>query len=185
MFKPISISDDAFRAGQQAAHHETAVNNVFKVMHGFFGNLFLSKFANGQTNDAGEDTGVVSARQIWAHGLRDFDLSTVKTALARVMADHPEFPPSLPQFVALCKASQVRRVAPESQPRLGMDDALKAASNAKARADALAEYQRRVDAKKRATDATDGLPMLRQLIAQAVALAGGDEALTLRKLEAA
>ena len=180
--KPISIDADAFRTGPQANHQETVVNNVFKVLHGFFGNLFLSKFANGVTNAAGEDTGVMSARAIWAHGLRDFDLSTVKTALARVMAEHPEFPPSMPQFVALCKASQIRRVAPESQPRIGMDDALKAANNAKARAEALAQYQRRLDAEKRAVD---GLPLLRQLIAGAIAAAGGDEAQALRRMEAA
>lgn len=180
MLNPISIDADTFRTGQQAAHHETAVNNVFKVMHGFYGNLFLSKFATGQTNDAGEDTGVVSARQIWAHGLRAFDVSTVKTALARVMEAHPEFPPSMPQFVALCKACQIRRVAPESQPRISMDDALKAANNAKARSEALAQYQRRMEAEKRATE---GLPLLRQLIAGAISAAGGDEAVALRKLE--
>jgi hypothetical protein len=61
-----------------------------------------------------------------------------------------------------------------------MDSALQAEYSARARAEAMAAYQRRVAAEKRATD---GLPMLQQLVAQAVALAGGDEVATLRRLE--
>jgi hypothetical protein len=182
MFKPITISADAVRAGSTgSAEPDSAVSNVFRVLHGFYGNLFLGKFSNGQTNAQGEDTGVLGAKGIWTHGLRAFDVGVIKAALARVIDDHPEFPPNLPQFVAICKAIQPRKVAPESQPRLGMDSALQAEYSARARAEAMAAYQRRIDAEKRATD---GLPMLQQLVAQAVALAGGDEVATLRRLDA-
>ena len=37
-------------------------------------------------------------------------MGTVKAALRQCLEAHPEFPPSLPQFVALCKANAPREV---------------------------------------------------------------------------
>ena len=68
MLKLITPRLDDFKAEEQASTVDLA-NNVFKVFHGFYGNLFLSKFVNGQTGTDGIDQGVVSARAIWSHGL--------------------------------------------------------------------------------------------------------------------
>jgi hypothetical protein len=78
----------AFRPQPQSLPTE-AVNNVFKVLHGFYGNLFLSKFASGEVDERGDDKGVLSARQVWAHGLRAFDGQTVKAALSRCIESPP------------------------------------------------------------------------------------------------
>ena len=106
MFKPIEISAEAIKAAASPLPEE-AVNNIFKVMHGFYGNLFLSKFASGEVGEQG-DKGIVSARQIWGHGLRKFGPGTVKAALAQCMEAHPEFPPSLPQLQSLPNIHQCR-----------------------------------------------------------------------------
>ena len=170
MLKLITPRLDDFKPESQATPNDTA-NNVFKVFHGFYGNLFLSKFVNGQTGSDGVDQGVISARAIWTHGLRDFDLSTVKTALARVMDAHPEFPPTLPQFVALCKACAPRAVYVEALPPAKPNP----------------EIAKRALAAIRTTQATkpapNGLDLLKQAIADAVGCAGGDEAAELARLD--
>lgn len=177
MLKPIDPSA-AFRAQREPLPTDV-VNNVFKVMHGFYGNLFLSKFASGEMTDGGEDSGVVSARQVWAHGLREFDGHTVKAALGRCMASHPEFPPSLPQFVALCAAAKPREVYRSASyaPALEMSQELRD----KRRNEALAKARALVEQREAVEQA--GLNPLKRAIADAVAAAGGDEVGTLLRLD--
>jgi len=178
MLKLISPSLEQFKPQPAETSNDTA-NNVFKVFHGFYGNLFLSKFVNGQMDAEGVDQGVVSARGIWSYGLRDFDLSTVKTALARTMDAHPEYPPTLPQFVALCKACAPRQVYQHQAPAISMSAELRAERSKAARElalkNSLAEKQ----------DPPVGLQVLKLLIAEAVGLAGGDEARELMRLDRA
>jgi hypothetical protein len=177
MLKLISPNIEDFKP-QAAETTQGTANNVFKGFHGFYGNLFLSKFVNGQADASGVDQGVVSARAIWSHGLRDFDLATVKTALSRTMDAHPEYPPTLPQFVALCKACAPRQ-AYQHPVAISMSAELRAQRSKAARESALLAITP-TPAKK---EPLIGLPLLKQLIAQAVGLAGGDEAKTLIRLD--
>lgn len=89
---------------------EDIAKHVFRVLHGVFGNLFLSRFATGQVED-GEDAGVKNARRMWAFGLRDYHVVTVKAALARVLDTGGEYPPTLPQLRALCAAISPRQAS--------------------------------------------------------------------------
>lgn len=158
----------------QAAPTDDA-NNVFRVMHGFYGNLFLSKFATGEAMAGGGDGGVASARTIWAHGLRSFDVGTVKTALSRTMDAHPEFPPTLPQFVALCKACAPRPVYRDTLPPPAIDRVAQMRN--------ACEHLAAAKAAAAAKPAPDGLSLLKQAIANAVACAGGDEGVELSRLD--
>ncbi len=180
MFKPVVVDAETLKRPQSPMPVDV-VNNIFKVFHGFYGNLFLSKFSTGEADAKGGDAGIVSARQIWGHGLRDFDAGTVKAALAQCMDRHPEFPPSLPQFVALCAANEPRE-AYRPEPALGMSQTLRSEYAAKARA-IVAKH----DAKAKPTFQTEpsaaGLDLLKQAIANAVATAGGDEVATLLRLD--
>jgi len=177
MLRPIDPSA-AFRPQRDPMTTDT-VNNVFKVMHGFYGNLFLSKFSSGEMTGGGEDSGVVSARQVWAHGLRDFDGQTVKAALGRCMDAHPEYPPSLPQFVALCAAARPRQAWRPAvhAPALEMSQELRD----KRRNEALAKARELVEQREAVEQA--GLNPLKRAIADAVAAAGGDEVATLLRLD--
>lgn len=173
MLKPITPRLEDFRAEPTTSPSDTA-NNVFKVFHGFYGNLFLSKFVNGQTDADGVDQGVVSARAIWAHGLRGFDVEVVKSALARTMDTHPEFPPTLPQFVALCKACAPREVYRVALPPAAPNPEIAK----KAREASLAMKK-----KSAATEPADGLNLLKQAIADAVRCGGGNEGAELARLD--
>ena len=186
MFKPVALTADEIRTPTPPLP-EQAVNNVFKVFHGFYGNLFLSKFSTGEVDANGGDAGIVSARQIWGHGLRNFDAGTVKAALAQCIEAHPEFPPSLPQFVALCHACRPREAYKPAANVIGMSQALRSEYAAKAREINEKHAKRAVD--KRLGAQADmgsyaGLDGLKSAIANAVACAGGDEVAELRRLDA-
>ena len=156
-----------------------AVNQVFKVLHGSYGSLFLAKFATGELDEHGKDKGIKSTRQVWAHGLRGMDAPTITTALERVLDTHPEFPPTLPQFVALCKAAKPSE-KPEELKRLGASGRAHSDATKEAREAALAKINRHKAEKVEESE----LNQLKSAIAGAVALAGGDEVQELKRLDA-
>lgn len=181
MLKPAHITDQQFQAAQQPVD-ETTVNNVFKVMHGYYGNLFLSKFATGVVDDRGRDKGVGSARTVWAHALRAFPDGVVLTALERCQVQHADFPPSLPQFVSLCKACAPRKTYQPEVPAIGMSQELRSRNAAKAR-EIFERHAARAAGRPVGAATEQGLPGLKALIAGAVAAAGGDEVAELRRLD--
>lgn len=184
MFKPIVVTPETVAQVAASAEAKRAqAGSVFKVMHGFYGNLFLSKFASGQMNDQGDDVGVINARSIWGHGLCTFDEQTIKTALANCMDRHPEFPPSLPQFVILCRAAAPRKTYQPAVPEIEMSQGLRSQYARKAREINVKHDELLKQREKGFTPLPMSLDGLKQSIAQAVALAGGDESATLMRLD--
>ena len=183
MFKPISVTAEFVRQTTPPMPAE-AVNNVFKVFHGFYGNLFLSKFATGALDADGADGGITSAKQIWAHGLRDFDGGTIKSALSQCITEHPQYPPSLPQFVSLCRANKPREAYRAPQPVIGMSQELRSKYARQAREINARHAQRAIDKRTGFIEIEPGLQGLKRAIANAVATAGGDEVAELRRLDA-
>lgn len=166
------------RAGQ--AQGTAAADAVFRAMYGFYGRLWLSKFASEQADANGADTGIAAAKPIWDYALRNFDLPTVKAALRQCLDRHPEFPPNLPQFVALCNANAPRAVF---KPQLPMSGALVAERNKSAREKLRAMRAELRTARQSEQPAEPGLPALFAAIADAVRCAGGDESAELVRLD--
>lgn len=194
MFEPI-IATDAQGLMQRAEaeqaqreHSLKRVSRVFQVLHGYYGTLFLTKFTNGVLNADGVDEGLLSTQRVWSSALGEFDGQIIRTTLDRVQSAHPEFPPSLPQFVAICRACAPREASTASHPNngpraLSMSGELRSSYAARARAvvekhDALARQRR-----SGAPVFDQGLAGLKQAIARAVADAGGDEAAELVRLD--
>ena len=176
-----NASPDAHQAAVRTA------NKVFKTMQGMYGSLFLSKFSTGKTGADGSDAGIVSARDVWAMALQRFDVATVVTALERLLSDFPEFPPSLPQFVALCNACRPRETYRPTQPAIGMSQAIRSEYAARAREINEKHAKRAVDKRLGAVVAVgslEGLDGLKSAIANAIANAGGDEVAALLRLDA-
>lgn len=190
MFKDVSaIAERAVGAASQEQRQDAVrvSNRVFKTLQGMYGSLFLSKFSTGKVLPNGGDAGVISARDVWAVSLQRFDAGTVGTALDRVLTDFPEFPPSLPQFVALCHACRPREAYKPAENVIGMSQTLRSEYAAKAREINEKHAKRAVDKRLGAQEDMGshvGLDGLKSAIANAVACAGGDEVATLLRLDA-
>lgn len=183
----------AMSAPERKAASLDNANSAFKALHGFYGALFLAKFATGELDHLKRDRGVLDAQEIWAYGLRDFDQSTVRGALARVM-DTPafvEFPPNMLQFRAICRACAPVVTHKREEPTtlaIGMSQKLR--SERAARNRAIVERHRYKptpqtfgQAAAADADAASGLDVLKVVIAQAVGLAGGNEAKKLHEFD--
>lgn len=171
------------RESEPAADPKKTVKGLFMLFHGWYGNLFLSRFESGDKDASGKDRGTMSAMSVWQHALDRFDGDVVRTAAERCQEDHPKYPPTLPEFVAICKAVQPRKAAPESQPGIAMSDELKSSYTARARAEAMARYRANINAEAGVVKAEKGVSGLHVLVAKAVALAGGDEVAVLRRFD--
>lgn len=179
MLKPIALTEGQFRT-EQPGPDEEEVKRVFMVLHGYYGSLFLSKFSTGVVDANGRDQGVANARRVWSQRLRSFDAQTIAAALESCQRQHPEFPPTLPQFVSLCAAAQPREVY--RAVGYDMPAEKRSAYAMQARAAIAAQSARRATAEE-STPAVAGLDGLKQAIADAVRTAGGDEAAALVRLD--
>lgn len=95
-------------SGAPAPEGNHAVKNLFLVMQGSYGALFLSKFATGVLDDQGRDLGVRAAMRVWRITLGKYSPAVIEAAVARLTAEHPDYPPHLPQFEAMCRAAMPR-----------------------------------------------------------------------------
>lgn len=180
-----AIADEAIRAAA-APVSQDAATFLFRMLHGNYGNLFFSKFATGEVIadgvDKGGDKGLVSARQVWAHRLRGFDAPTIKAALRRCEEKYIEFPPSLPQFLDLCRACAPRAQTPPPV-KVGMSGELRYNYAAEVRE----RNRRHIEAARQVAighvPVPESMVGLKLAIAGAVALAGGDEAAELLRLD--
>lgn len=161
-----------------------AVNAVFKAMHGNYGKQFLDKYATGKVDAKGHDEGVKSARLSWAHALKPYPLEVVGEAIEASRVAHPTFPPSLGEFEALCKARM-----PNLAARKQIAEQLRLTASGEAHSNATKEAREAFKAKFSAVlktkKAQEPSPLsgLFALVAQAIALAGGDEVAELKRLE--
>ena len=119
-----TLADNAVREAAQlpqpTEQTSIVVRKLFILMHGAYGNLFLSKFSTGEKDAEGKDKGVRAAMKIWDATLRKFAGDVIETAAGRLSQAHPEFPPNLPQFERLCDAAAPRQTYAEEHniPRL-------------------------------------------------------------------
>ncbi len=99
---------------------DVMVKQLFSLLHGAYGVLFLSKFATGMVDKQGRDKGVRAAMLVWGSGLRDYSGDVVRAAAERFMVQSPAMPPSLPQVQALCRAIMPRQTHAQEHglPRL-------------------------------------------------------------------
>ena len=94
---------------------EPRIKQLFMLLHGRYGTAFTSKFATGKLDAAGSDRGTLSAMLVWQSDLRRYADDVVQEAAQRCKDANPTFPPSLPEFEALCKACMPRETYAQQQ----------------------------------------------------------------------
>ena len=121
---------------------ERYVAKIFQELQGNYGSRFLNQWKTGQIIEGGEhhgkDAGIVNAMAIWGKKLAGF--IDHPECIRRVLDRLPNDPPSLPQFVELCRAAPSNdapalpyKPTPEDHQR--MVEAARAAKRAVERAD--------------------------------------------------
>lgn len=186
--KPIAAVIDAAQIGSrpqpERADTSATVKRLFMLFHGWYGNLLIARYNTGETGLDGKDRGVASAVKVWQSELAPFAAEDIEAAAQRCRTDHPKYPPTLPEFVSLCKAVRVRPAVQANGPmKIEMSEGLRSSYTARARAQAMAAYRAKLEAEVGAVRTGPGLAGLQQLVAQAVALAGGDEVAALRRFD--
>ena len=84
------------------------IGKIFATMQGHYGTRFLNMWKSGDTLDNGQDAGLYNAQKTWAEKLAGFE--DYPECIAYVLDRLPEAPPTLPQFVEMC------RRAPRKEP---------------------------------------------------------------------
>lgn len=174
---------DFGRQQPEAADPTKDVRSLFMLFHGFYGNLFLSRYATGDLDASGKDKGVKSAMVVWQSDLARFAPDVIRAAADRCKVDHVKYPPTLPEFLTICRALQPRIAHFDKPGAIEMSSGLKSTYTARARAKAMASYREKLAAEVGAVRVDGGLSGLLQLVASAVGLAGGDEVGALRQLD--
>lgn len=78
------------------------VRKLFAELQGSYGTRFLDMWRSGQSNIDGEDVGLLNALGLWAERLGGF--RERPDALRRALDTLPKHPPTLPEFVELCRS---------------------------------------------------------------------------------
>lgn len=106
------ITQSSIREKQQD-FDVTIGRKVFAVLHGVYGNSFLSMYTTGALDGNGVDKGVKFAMRQWARDLSKFNEDIVVDAIekAKAMPQYVTFAPKLPELLAICRALTPRTTA--------------------------------------------------------------------------
>lgn len=78
------------------------MGKIFQELQGNYGTRFLNQWKTGQTLADGSDAGVVNAMAMWGKKLSGF--ADQPERIRKVLDSLPADPPSLPQFMDLCRS---------------------------------------------------------------------------------
>lgn len=79
-----------------ALQDEEWIKKFFESMSTFFGYAWNNLYPTTRALEQG--------RKVWHSQLAHYSLETVRNAFKRMVAERPQFPPNLPQFLSLCDA---------------------------------------------------------------------------------
>lgn len=89
-------------------------------MQGNYGSRFLDMWRTGQPLADGTDAGLRNARELWAKKLAGF--AEHPERIGRALQCLPPHPPTLPEFVALCRQQYADTHAALPSPRMASED---------------------------------------------------------------
>lgn len=91
----------------------SVIANIFRSLRGRFGNAFVDKYRSGKSvpagqPNAGKDTGLLEAMDVWGHELRELSAKDIEHGLSCKF----KYPPSADEFVQACCTREVTPPAP-------------------------------------------------------------------------
>jgi hypothetical protein len=109
MYNLTDLTKSGLQQPETTAPRVDIAKQVFMALHGFYGNLFVAKFATGELDVNGKDKGVRSALQIWGEKLAAYPPEVAYAAVHECEKKHKQYPPSWPEFKELCDALMPRK----------------------------------------------------------------------------
>lgn len=82
------------------------VDRIFYRMQGLYGSLWLQRWKTGEINADGADLGLLSAKAVWAEALAGVSGEAISAAITACQAI--SLPPTLPEFLSLCRDAMRR-----------------------------------------------------------------------------
>jgi len=100
------VAQAAQSAGTPTEPKQTSdmIRKLFLLMHGAYGNAFMSKFSTGEKDARGKDKGIRAAMLVWDSKLAAYPAQTVERAVSKLQEHFQTFPPGLFEFEELCKS---------------------------------------------------------------------------------
>jgi hypothetical protein len=77
------------------------VARIFRELQGFYGSRFLDMWRIGQLLPDGQDAGIANAKEVWGEKLAGF--ADQPERIKRALESLGPHPPTLPEFIALCR----------------------------------------------------------------------------------
>lgn len=107
------LAQEGVNQARQPREESPTIRKLFVLMHGAYGNQWASKFTTGKLDHEGGDKGIRAAMLVWDAKLTKYPPDVIEIAAGRAQAEHPDFPPNLPQFEKLCDAAMPRKTYAE------------------------------------------------------------------------
>lgn len=119
------------------------VDRIFTRMQGLYGSMWVDRWRTGEQHPKGGDLGMLNAKATWAEELAGFAEIPECIGKALDTCRNKQFPPTLPEFLDLCR--QAHQPKPVLLPAPALTPEQIAARRAKAEAEArkVAEKQRK------------------------------------------
>lgn len=105
-------------APSKAPLPDSWVERIFDRMQGLYGSLWVDRWRSGETVERGGrqfDRGLLNAKATWAQELGGFADQSDRIAKALEACRHRSLPPTLPEFLDLCRqtvAEQAKALPP-------------------------------------------------------------------------
>jgi hypothetical protein len=115
------------------------VDRIFDRMQGYYGSLWVDRWRSGDIDDNGRDRGLLNAKATWAIELGGFVGETERIAQAIESCRHRSLPPTLPEFLELCRQAHGTPRAALPAPKVDPEVAKQRAKEIAGIADGMAK----------------------------------------------
>lgn len=117
-------------------------DRIFDRLQGFYGSLWVDRWRTGEADKDGRDIGLLNAKATWASELGGFAEQPERIQRAIEACRHRPLPPTLPEFLDLCRQAQPDAVHALPAPKVAPEVARQRAGEIKACADMIASKPR-------------------------------------------
>lgn len=115
------------------------VDRIFDRMQGYYGSIWVDRWRTGEIDNSGRDCGLINAKVTWCLELGGFCDEPERIQRAIESCRSRNLPPTLPEFLDLCRQAQPNPVASIPAPKVTPEIATQRANAIRESAENLAK----------------------------------------------